>query len=120
MIPITNPYKRKGTSVLHRKVLCDVGQDDWNMIFVAWPFRGMQDAILSNLFKAFADEVRTYNIPKHYDEASRNLFRELLEGITFPRIDRSRHWPDDGGRETNSSNNHSAEAAEFSDSPKLR
>ena len=97
IVKISNPYKKKDSSLSTRKVVADVGVDDWDMIFAAWPFRGTQDAIISLLFKRFADEVRTYNIPRSYEPASLRLFKELIGGITFPRVSREEPGEHDRG-----------------------
>ena len=92
---LTNPYKGDNPEPL-RKVQADVGQADWERVFLGYPFRGMQDTIISTLYKRFADEVKARGIPTHYEPGNLQAYENILRGLTFSRT--GGRGPGDDGR----------------------
>ena len=87
---LINPYKTKEHHQQCRKIIADVGQEDWDHIFNACPMRGSQDAIIGSLVHAFAQAIKNHNLPKHYEPTNPSIIEGLLQGITFPSTNRPR------------------------------
>ena len=87
MSNIINPYKTQTNDQPLRKVIADVGEDDWNVIYLPVPYRGQQDVIISNLVHSFAQAVRQSNIPHHYEPSNASRLASLLRGASFAPAD---------------------------------
>lgn len=86
-----NPYKSALEPVITRKIIGDVGEDDWQRIYLLLPFRGTQDLIIGSLIHAFAKAVKAANLPTFYEPTNAGCIRELLEGASFAPINRDRY-----------------------------
>lgn len=77
-----NPYKDL-PSEQRRKIIGEVGTEDWNRLLRALPQVGLMDRVIGNLFSAFIQELNEQNIPKYYEPENASRISRVLKGITF-------------------------------------
>ena len=87
-----SPYKHPQYPIVTRKIIGDVGEEDWNRIYLTFPFRGVQDLVIGSLIYAFARAVRASDIPTHYEPTNISRLRVLLEGFTSPCLAGAGHF----------------------------
>lgn len=88
---LTNPYNPGGHSEDLLKIAGRVSPEDFFYFKKLFPIgTGMQDKIISNLFKKLIDELRRRNLDPTTDAAwsvyhpNYLLLTRLLDGVTFP------------------------------------
>lgn len=79
---LANPYKLDESlpPLIHLQV--DVSVADWEKVFLAFPYRGLQDKLLSVLFQAFITEASKHlePIPNPDNEAK---LLQILSNLNF-------------------------------------
>lgn len=83
MNTLGNPYHDKPEPDITRKVVAQVGLDDWNHFNRALPFRGNQDQLISTLFSLFITQLKLEGIPPHYDTDNHSRIESILGRLTF-------------------------------------
>lgn len=100
MNTLGNPYHDKPDPDITRKVVAQVGLDDWNHFNRALPFRGNQDQLISTLFNLFITQLKLEGIPPHYDTDNHSRIESILGRLTFLPISGGRHGEPHGRPET--------------------
>lgn len=103
MNTLGNPYKDCNPPVITRKVVADVGEEDWDHFHRALPFRGNQDQVISHLFYRFMQLLKEENIPSHYEPDNHSRIESILGRITLLPASRCGHHDLDGRGETRAS-----------------
>jgi hypothetical protein len=111
-----NPYKEP-LPVVTRKVVADIGVEDWDHFHYALPFRGNQDQIISSLFHIFMRQLKLEQIPAHYDPDNHSRITSILGRITFLPPSRSGHSHTDRRAETGASQDHPRTSSLSSETP---
>lgn len=83
MNSLGNPYHDRPDPLITRKVVAQVGEEDWNHFNRALPYRGNQDQIISSLFYIFIKQLKAEGIPPHYDIDNHSRIEGILGRITF-------------------------------------
>lgn len=79
---IKSPYA--GLEKDQKKVLIfTVAAEDWECIYRAHPYRGLQDALLATLFHQFVEKFKQLNIT-HYEPENIRKLESVLRGATIP------------------------------------
>lgn len=91
MNSLGNPYHDRPDPLITRKVVAQVGEDDWNHFHRALPYRGNQDQIISSLFYIFIRQLKAEGIPPHYDIDNHSRIESILGRVTFLPAPGSRH-----------------------------
>lgn len=91
MNTLGNPYHDKPDPDITRKVVANVGLDDWNHFNRALPFRGNQDQLISTLFNLFITQLKLEGIPPHYDTDNHSRIESILGRLTFLPISGGGH-----------------------------
>jgi len=88
---LSNPYKLpRGNNSSLLDLHCQIGPEDWVYFKQLFPARnGVQDKILSTLFKKLIDELRRRNVDPHthvgwhVDDPIYTLLDTILDGFQF-------------------------------------
>lgn len=90
---LVNPYKRILDPQQCRKVIADVGVDDWEYIYRRHPYRGLQDALFGSLFSRFVEIIKETPTPEIYDPTALERYADVISslhsvrGHAVPRAD---------------------------------
>ncbi len=86
MSRLKNPYKDKTEPDTTQQIAGAVGVDDWNYVRERYPMRGVQDKILSALFRKFAEEVKQRKLDIYVPgDNNEEQLASIIAGITFER-----------------------------------
>lgn len=94
---LLSPYKIGERNQQLQHLQFDVGKDDWNKVWRAFPEHGFQDRFLSKLFHRFYELSRD-ELPVTYDLESEQKLVSLIERLTLTRPVGEGRDPDVGQR----------------------
>lgn len=60
-----------------------------NRIHLAFPYKGMQNKIISTLYHKFVEAADKQGLPEYYDLDNEQKIEQLLESITFTPSDQN-------------------------------
>lgn len=90
---IKSPYA--GLEKDQKKVLIfAVSATDWECVYRAHPYRGLQDALLATLFHQFVEKFKQLNIT-HYEPENIRKLESVLRGVAVPPAAGNGHDKDD-------------------------
>lgn len=95
---LKGPYYGKDPD---KEVHAWVDGKDWDRLWHALPRHGIVTYVLTSLFHAFIQALKNNGI-EGYTAANLSRIKGIVEGVTFPRVDRSGRVVSDGRREESS------------------
>lgn len=79
---LVNPYKMDESNPPLVHLQGDVSQSDWSNVYLLFPFKGVQDKIISSLFKKFYEQVEK-EIKPEYDQNNEQRLADIIQRCSF-------------------------------------
>ena len=83
---LANPYKLDESKPTLVHLQGDVSQSDWNLVYLTFPYKGLQDKIISALFKKFAEQVAK-EIKPEPDNQNEQRLANIIQRCSFTSAD---------------------------------
>lgn len=82
---LANPYKLDESKPLLVHLQGDVSQSDWDSVYLVFPYKGIQDKIISSLFHKFAEQVKK-EIKPEPDNQNEQRLADIIQRCSFTPV----------------------------------